>query len=118
MGSLDRETIGRLRTLASETDPALFAEILTLFVSDLPNYLAGIEQALAGQDAGGLARHAHAMKGASVNTGALRLGALSEHVEAAAAGGNLGAVASMLAELVAEVRRVEADIALELSATA
>ncbi|HSI64737.1 MAG TPA: Hpt domain-containing protein [Candidatus Saccharimonadia bacterium] len=117
-GSLDRETIARLRTLAQETDPTLFAEIMNTYLGDLGKYYGAIHQALAQNDAAMVERNAHAMKGASMNTGALALGQLSAHIEEAAEAGNLAAVPPMLAEVEGEIRRVQADIALELSAMA
>jgi HPt (histidine-containing phosphotransfer) domain-containing protein len=116
--SLDPEALARLRELSRDVDPGLFNEILTAFRDDLGKYLTAMQFAVAGKNAEALERSAHAMKGASMNTGALALGALSARIEEAAANGGLAVASILLAELAAEIQRVQADIALELSAPA
>lgn len=89
-----------------------------MFRDDAAKYLTAIRQALQENDATALQRSAHALKGASMNTGALALGALGARLESAAEGGDLGGAAPVVTELEAEIQRVNADIALELSASA
>lgn len=117
-GSLDRTTVERLRTLAQDTDPGLLAEIFGAYLADATRYASEIHKALAEKNAGPLQHNAHALKGASMNTGALTLAGISARVEDAAESGDLAAVQGLLPELDAEIQRVRADIALELSATA
>ncbi len=114
----DPEAIERLRTLARETDPSLFGEILSTFREDVASYLTTLRQALFEQDSKTLEYTAHAMKGASMNTGAMALAGLSAKVEDAAEAGGLSLVPSLLVEMEQEIKRVQADIALELSAAA
>lgn len=116
--SLDREAIHRLRTLARETDPALFSEIMSMFLEDLAKYLAALHSAIAERDVTALEHIAHAMKGASMNIGATGLAGISAKMENAAGAGGLTIISPLLLDLEAEVRRVQADIALELSAAA
>jgi HPt (histidine-containing phosphotransfer) domain-containing protein len=106
----------RLRDLARDIDPGLFAEILATFRDDVAKYLTGIQRALDEKDAGGAKRNAHAMKGASLNTGALTLMGLSAQMETAAEAGDDPAMRTLLPELEAEAQRVQAEIRLELSA--
>jgi HPt (histidine-containing phosphotransfer) domain-containing protein len=108
--------MARLRELARDVDASLFAEILTTFRDDLEKYVTGMQRAFSVSDADGLKREAHAMKGASMNTGAIKLGLLSSRMEEAAAAVDVPLICSLLPELEAEARRVQADIALELSA--
>jgi HPt (histidine-containing phosphotransfer) domain-containing protein len=108
--------MARLRELARDIDPGLFTEILTTFRDDVGKYLAGIERALEEKDAGGVKRNAHAMKGASINTGAPTLGGLCARMEEAAEAVDDPVMRNLLPELAAEVQRVQVDIALELSA--
>jgi HPt (histidine-containing phosphotransfer) domain-containing protein len=112
--SLDPEVIASLRDLTRDVGPELFTEILATFRDDLSKYVSGIQQGLRQSDACAVKDNAHAMKGASVNTGALALGGISARVEAAAESGDLATVSGLLAELEAEIDRVRADIALEL----
>jgi HPt (histidine-containing phosphotransfer) domain-containing protein len=108
--------MARLRELARDVDTSLFAEILATFRDDLEKYAAGMKRAFLAGDAEGLKREAHAMKGASMNTGAIGLGLLSSRMEEAAAAVDAPVICSLLPELEAEIHRVQADIALELSA--
>lgn len=117
-GALDRDAVARLRDLARDVDPALFTEILTTFRDDVQKYFSAIQQALSANDSGAVERGAHAMKGASLNTGALALGDLSARMEEAAKARNATVVGALLLEVQAEINRVNADIALELSAMA
>lgn len=114
-GSLDWTTIGRLRTLAAETMPELFGEILETFRDDAVKYLAAIQDAMAQNDPVTLGRTAHALKGAGLNTGALTLAGLSARIETAAEAGGLAMVPPLLAQLESEIHRVRADIELELA---
>jgi HPt (histidine-containing phosphotransfer) domain-containing protein len=108
--------MARLRELARDIDAGLFTEILTTFRDDVGTYLAAVKRALEENDAAGVKRGAHAMKGASLNTGALRLESLSARMEETAQAADAPIMRSLLPELEAEVKRVQAEIALELSA--
>jgi two-component system sensor histidine kinase/response regulator len=116
--SLDPEVLAGLRELSRDVDPGLFNEILIAFRDDMGKYLTAMQFAIAGKNAHALERSAHAMKGASMNTGAMALGALSARIEEAASQGGLAVAAILLPELATEIQRVQADIALELSAGA
>lgn len=116
--SLDRETLARLRALAQDTDPGLYRELLSTFATDLMSYLTAIRNAVAVGDVAGLQQHVHAMKGASMNTGALSLGRMCAAVEDATEARNYTAVPAMLVEVEGEAAKVQADIALELSSGA
>jgi HPt (histidine-containing phosphotransfer) domain-containing protein len=115
---LDRETLERLRTLAQETDPSLFADILQTFCNDVAQYLVAMRQAISQGDVVSLKHQAHAIKGASMNTGALSLARISASMEDAALTGNHGAVPGLLVGLEHEFQRVAAGIAQEISAAA
>jgi two-component system, sensor histidine kinase and response regulator len=116
--SLDAQTLARLRSLAQDTDPTLFAEILGTYSRDVEKYLAALQKALGENDAATIEHNAHALKGASINTGALALAGISGLVEAAAGRAELTALPTLFKELEDEIRRVQNDIGLELSASA
>lgn len=116
--SLDRAAIARLRALARELDPSLFAEIMGTFLDDAAKYRTALRSAMDAQDAAALEHTAHAMKGASMSIGALALASISAQVEHAAEGGTLSLIPPLIIDIEAEIRRVQADIALELSAPA
>ena len=114
--SLDPGALANLRELARDVDPGLFIDILTTFRDDMGKYMAEMQRAIAAGDAVGVKRSAHAIKGASMNTGALSLGGLSAQMEDAAEVVNGPVILGLWPQLVAEAQRVQADIALELSA--
>lgn len=114
----DPEALERLRALARETDPDLYADILNTFKADLAKYLDSLQQAILGQDVKTLENTAHAMKGASMNTGALTLAGLSAQMEDAAESGGLTPIPGLLVAIEREIKRVQVDIDLELSAAA
>ena len=116
--SLDAQTLARLRSLAQDTDPILFGEILRTYAMDAEKYFAALRKALAEDDAATLEHNAHALKGASINTGALALADISGRVERAAGSADLAALPSLFKELEDEIRRVQDDIRLELSVAA
>jgi two-component system, sensor histidine kinase and response regulator len=116
--SLDAKILARLRSLAQDTDPMLYGEILRTYSRDVETYFAALQKALAENDAGTLERNAHALKGASINTGAVALAGISGRVEGAAGSADLAAMPSLFKELEDEIRRVQDDIGLELSAAA
>lgn len=116
--ALDRETLARLRMLAQETDPSLFADILQTYYNDAAQYIVGMRTAIMQGDVSSLKHHAHAMKGASMNTGALFLAGISARMEDAALTGNYVVVPGLMAGIEGEFQRVASDIALELSAAA
>src|SRR3954467_14211723 len=113
--SLDQQVMARLRSLAQDTDPALFGEILNTYTRDVDKYFGAIQQALLQNDAVTLERNAHALKGASINTGALGVSRVSAAIESAAGSESLASIEPLIKELANEIRRVRDDIALELS---
>lgn len=114
--SLDPGALANLRELARDVDPGLFKEILTTFRDDVGKYMTEMHGAIAVGDAVVVKRNAHAIKGASLNTGALELGRLSGQMEEAAEVVNGPVILGLWPQLVAEFQRVHADIALELAA--
>ncbi len=82
--------------------------ILELYLGDSPARLAALRQALAGDDAQGLERAAHALKGSSANLGATDLAELCHQLERLSGGDQVPAgTAARLTALEAEYQRVE-----------
>jgi HPt (histidine-containing phosphotransfer) domain-containing protein len=115
-GSLDPGAMVRLRELARDIDPGLFSEILATFRDDVGKYLAGMQRALEEKDTCGVKRNAHAMKGACLNTGALTLMGLSARMEEAAEAMDDAVMCNLLLPLETEAQKVQAEIAIQLSA--
>ncbi len=70
--AIDAETVAALKDLNPD-DPNFLRELIDMFLQDVPERIAELEQALARQDAALLTRAAHTVKGSSSNFGAAGL---------------------------------------------
>jgi HPt (histidine-containing phosphotransfer) domain-containing protein len=97
--------VQRLRDSLGRKDAAL-AELIALFLADLPARTAEIAAAVERADAPALALHAHALRSGAGNFGAARLDELCERLEQTGLRGALDEARAMLAELAPEAERV------------
>ncbi len=77
---IDPQAIDGLRALNPD-DPQFLRELIDLFVQDVPERIAEIEQALTTRDALLLTRAAHTIKGSCSNFGATNLHRISHDME-------------------------------------
>jgi HPt (histidine-containing phosphotransfer) domain-containing protein len=80
-GPLDPEVITDLRGLQEAGGSNVFAELVSMFINELPVRLAGIRAALDRRDPEALKQEAHRLKGSSQQMGAMRLSALCHEME-------------------------------------
>ncbi|MGZ5474822.1 MAG: response regulator, partial [Thermoanaerobaculia bacterium] len=78
--AIDPETLRGLRQLASENSEFL-AELLALYIEDVPGRIATIDAAIENNDAAGVASAAHALKSSSGSVGALRVRQVAAELE-------------------------------------
>ncbi len=78
---LDATILENLKKLAGEDDPDFFLTVIDQFLSDLPRYFEGLQQAIDRQDPEALIKTAHACKGSSSSIGALSLMEISYALE-------------------------------------
>ncbi len=83
---LDPEIQGELATVGGAELPK---QLLDMFVGDAPNQIAGIRSSMAANDAEGVRKNAHSMKGAAASIGASRVEATARELEMAAREGEL-----------------------------
>ncbi len=102
---ISRARIERLRDSLAGKDAAL-AELIDLFLGDLPRRIAAITAAAEQADAAALALHAHALRSGAGNFGASVLDRVCEQLEQDARRGALGDARAALAELVSQSERV------------
>lgn len=93
---LDQQSLARLRQLQQPGQPDPVAEIIDLFLQDLPRRMQLISDALSRQDAAALKSAAHSLKGSARNLGAARLAALCAELEKLGQEGHTGATAAAL----------------------
>jgi two-component system sensor histidine kinase/response regulator len=112
---LDQGVIASLRELGGEDDPGLFIELVNLFLSDTPERLQALSEAMDRRDPSALERAAHALKSSSANLGALELSALFRDIEAAGRDKDLSRAAPLVARTRPEFARVEAALRSEMA---
>lgn len=78
--AVSEQALEDLRALNPE-DPAFLRELIELFLQDVPQRVAELEQAIAGGDAPLLTRAAHTIKGSCSNFGAAGLAEVALKME-------------------------------------
>jgi PAS domain S-box-containing protein len=92
--------------IRSGNDEELLGELIGLFLESTPQTLSDLSTCLEAGDLKGAERHAHSLKGASANLGALATQQAALETERAAKSGNLESSRRLLAELRAEMDRL------------
>lgn len=98
-----------LRALNPE-DPAFLRELIELFLQDVPQRFAELEQALAKGDAALLTRAAHTIKGSCSNFGAANLAAVALQMEHQGKENSFSEAKATLPALKAEFALVDAAL--------
>jgi len=79
--TLDATILAELSNMGIEGGPDIAAELIQLYLGDLPDRIEGIRTAIGSADPGALQREAHRLKGSSQQVGAARLAALCAELE-------------------------------------
>jgi HPt (histidine-containing phosphotransfer) domain-containing protein len=108
---LDVAQLEVVRNLQQASEPDLIAELIAVYFEEAGPMVAELRAAHSRADVGGVARAAHALKGASTNLGIRRIVALCAGVEDRAHAGSLADVDSVLRQLDEEL--VDARRALD-----
>lgn len=91
-------------------DREILAEIIQVFLEDLPHMMGEVRKALEGGDAGALELHAHSLKGASANVGGQRVRAVAFAMEKAGKAGDVGRAQGLFPALEGEAERFAAHL--------
>jgi HPt (histidine-containing phosphotransfer) domain-containing protein len=102
--SLDQDTLGSLRELASPDQPDFLKQILTLFQDAAPARVHAIQTALGQGDHATIAREAHTLKSSSANIGALELSSICQNLEKAARSPDAASVSILIAQECAKLQ--------------
>jgi signal transduction histidine kinase/AmiR/NasT family two-component response regulator/HPt (histidine-containing phosphotransfer) domain-containing protein len=108
--ALDPAVTARLRGLAAATGPAVLQEIYEAFRSGAADHLTAIRDGTVTNDAEGLRKAAHALKGASANIGARHLAEFCRQLEALGETGRVDGAVRRLEQLGQEFARVKIEI--------
>jgi HPt (histidine-containing phosphotransfer) domain-containing protein len=87
-------------------DGEFLSELINLFLTEAPAFLAALAAAVEGDDAATVEERAHSLKGAAGNLGAARLAALCGELEAAGRGHRLDSAGPLIGRLQAELDQV------------
>jgi HPt (histidine-containing phosphotransfer) domain-containing protein len=96
-------------------DRQFMLEMCREFMSHLPKRLGDIHAALAAGDSNSLSRHAHNLKGTSLNFSAAPLAGLAAELEKQAREENMAAAPELVRQLDAQARRLEEYLSNQLS---
>ncbi len=107
---LSSEVVARLRALAQATEPALFNQIFTSFLSDTAERIGILRSAASATDAERLQKTAHAMKGASANVGATRMAGIAQQLEVLGRSSSVGGAKALIDEMESEFERARNEI--------
>ena len=109
---LDHKFIEKIREYGGKK---ALTEIVELYFADQVLLLGHIREALAANDAARLQDRAHALKGCSINLGAVEIGSLCEKIERLSVAGDRIQAAAILDKLESEASAVRDELRLELS---
>ena len=108
--ALDPKVIDSLRQLTPEGEADVLAEILQLFLDEVPKKMLALQEAVNAGEAQEAARVAHSLKGSSGNIGAAAMMDLCRRIDDLARAGNLDALKPLLPSLTDEYHRAELEI--------
>jgi HPt (histidine-containing phosphotransfer) domain-containing protein len=109
--ALDVAVLESLRQLTRPGEPDVLREVLAMFLADAPGRVDAITSAIQRQDAHGLLRAAHTLKGAAASIGAAGVQGRCRELESAARKGDVDeAAAALLSALCEEFERVRREI--------
>ena len=107
---LDRAVIESLRQLTPPGEPDVLAEVLELFLVEVPPRINRLRNAWAGRNIQEVSRAAHSLKGSAGNIGAKRLMGVCRELDEMARAGSLANSAPLVDALGIEFGHVEAEI--------
>ncbi|HND22499.1 MAG TPA: response regulator, partial [Acidobacteriota bacterium] len=110
---LDPAALIRLRTMVGETNHELFVEMIDLFLTENALSLSKLAQAVQEQDATGVLRLAHRLRGSSLQFGAGRMVQLCQEIEQKGRDKKLDGVEPLLAQLQHEFEQTQAALQVE-----
>ena len=114
---LDHAVLARLRKLRPEGEPDILADLLELFLRDVPPQLAALRDAVEAEDAVYIERIAHPLKGSCGNLGARRMSGICVELQEAGGSGDLARASELLDCLEVEFDRVNRALGAQIERT-
>jgi HPt (histidine-containing phosphotransfer) domain-containing protein len=107
---LDETVIETLRQLTPPGEPDVLAEVLQMFLQEVPPRLERLRIAWAAGNIEEMYRSAHSLKGSAGNIGAQRLFSVCAQLDDMGRSGNLTGAPALVDALGAEYGKVESEI--------
>jgi len=107
---LDPAVISGLRMLTPPGEPDVLAEVLQLFLNEVPPRIDRLRNAWTSGNIEEMHRAAHSLKGSAGNIGAKRLYDVCSRLDALGKAGDLATVATLVDALGEEFVKVESEI--------
>ncbi len=104
---LDNRRLGQLRSMGGEANPGLLADLIRIYLDELPDHLRSLAAAVDAADQTGLLRTAHRLKGASSNLGLTFISDCCSEIEFRAREGSFERVATILHQIEAAQPRID-----------
>ena len=104
---LDEAVIDGLRQLTPPGEPDVLAEVLQLFLQDVPRRIATLRAAWTHGDAAEVHKTAHSLKGSAGNVGATALHAVCRQLDEKGRVGDLSGTEPLIEALDREYARVD-----------
>jgi len=111
--AIDMQALAGLRALEAQGATGLVARAVNLYVKDAANHVQAIHDAVARGDAGVVREHAHSLKSASANLGAMTVAALCKDLERMGAVKSLESAGEAARGLAAEFERARIALVRE-----
>lgn len=112
--AIDIKIIESLQSMLGEDGgQEIFADILDSYLEDAPQRIEALNNAILNQDAVALQKAAHALKSASATLGAILLSQICSELEVIGRRGITFSASTLVKQLKAEYKRVEAALQLE-----
>jgi CheY-like chemotaxis protein len=111
---LDASALDNIRAI-DDGDGSVIREVIEMFLAEAPAHLHGLDSALERSDGVALGKIAHALKSASFNVGAARLGETARELERAGKAGDLAAAKRLVGTVNGLFQRVEPLLKQEMA---
>jgi PAS domain S-box-containing protein len=112
---LDQSALDNIR--AVDEDGSVLAEVVQMYLDEAPLQLGGLRQALSTGVGADLSRIAHALKSASFNVGAKRIGDLCRELERQGKAADLASAAESVAAIENLYKKIRPRLLSEISKT-
>lgn len=104
--ALDPDTFDGLMDLVDGDDDGFVVDLFEAYISSVGACVEGMRTALAEGDAHALSRHAHTLKGASANVGAIHVANLARALQMMGEQGSIDGAEDWIRAIVEEYSRV------------